>query len=228
MKTVLITGANRGLGLEFCRKYLALGYYVHACCRDLTNASNLQSLQCERLGFHQLDVGSDESLERLAVELGQENVTIDLLINNAGICEEQRFGIWSRDKFIDNLNVNAVGPALVTQAVYPFLTESSKVVFISSGLGSIAENINPDGPFEGYSMSKACLSVLCQRMSSSTLAKKIQFACVSPGWVKTDMGGEEAPLSARESVQGMVSVIDQLNFETSGSFFKYDGTTIAW
>ena len=117
---------------------------------------------------------------------------------------------------------------MLTQSLYQHLNKDSKVVFLSSGLGSIEENINPDGPYDPYAMSKATLSVLCRRLATKSLDKTVVFTAISPGWVKTGMGGPEAPTTPSEAVQDMIKVIEKLDAESNGRFLNATGAQIPW
>lgn len=228
MKTVLITGANRGLGL--CRYYLNAGFKVFASCRNLEAAIGLKKIACETrtLEIIQLDVASETSIKNLAVTLDGIGCEINLLINNAGISAEEDFGQWTQCSFVDSFKINSVGPALITQTVFPHMDRHGKIVFVSSGLASIEQNINPDGHYESYSMSKASLSILCRRLASKRLDKRLIFAALSPGWVRTDMGGEDAPTSAATAAAEIASFISQLEPNHSGKFFDTLGNEIPW
>ena len=223
-KTVLISGANRGLGLEFARQYAKAGWSVIGTARTPEKASDLKALGVRIV---QLDVADAESVARLAA--GLKDHPIDLLINNAGMANRgDQFETVDFESVERVLAVNTVGPMRVTQALLPNLRLGStkQIVSISSGLGSIENNTG--GNFIGYRESKAALN-----MFNRTLAAELSdegFVCVvmSPGWVRTDMGGPEATLSPAESITGMRAVIDGLEPEDNGSFRKYDGSTVPW
>jgi len=223
-KTILITGANRGLGLEFARQYAKAGWSVIGTARTPEKATDLMALGVRVM---QLDVTDSASIQRLAA--GLEGHPIDLLINNAGMANRATsFGSLDFDSVKRVLEVNTIGPMRVTQALLPSLRLGStrQIVSISSDLGSIEKNT--DGDFWGYRESKAALN-----MFNRTLAAELGdegFICVvmSPGWVRTDMGGPEAPLSPADAITGIRSVIDGLEPGDNGSFRKYDGTTVPW
>ncbi len=221
--TVLITGANRGLGLEFARQYAADGWTVIGTARRPAGAEELAALDVEVM---QLDVTDRESIAALAAAL--DGRAIDMLINNAGIFPRvSEIDNIDADAYLQTLTVNTLGPVLVTQAVMPNLRagELKQVINITSGLASIERN---SGGFYGYRESKAALN-----MFTSTLAAELGedgFICLAlhPGWVRTDMGGANANLSPEESVSGMSSVIDGLTAEHNGRYFGYDGSEVAW
>ena len=222
--TVLITGANRGLGLEFARQYREAGWQVIGTARKPGEAEELRALEVQVV---QLDVADQQSVDRMAAELAGQ--PIDLLINNAGIfprvgtIEEIDFDDYNR-----TLSVNTVGPVRVTRALLPNLREGKLKIIagLSSNLGSIAENER--GNFYGYRESKAALN-----MFTKTLAAELGpegFICVvlTPGWVQTDMGGPSAPLQPSDSIAGMKAVLDKLTPADNGTFWSYDGSQMPW
>ena len=224
-RTVLITGANRGLGLEFARQYSAAGWRVIGTARTPEKAADLKALHVRVL---QLDVSDAESVAALAKAV--EGEPVDLLINNAGMANRDGmdFETMNFDGVARVLTVNTIGPMRVTRALLPNLRagDGKQIVHISSGLGSIEENT--DGGFYGYRESKAALN-----MFNRSLAWKYKdegFTCVvmSPGWVRTDMGGPEANLSPEESITGMRKVIGGLTIEDTGTFQSWDGENRKW
>jgi len=223
-KTVLITGANRGLGLEFAKQYAAAGWHVIGTARTPSEADELKALDVD---VRQLDVADSESIARLARDLGDR--PIDLLINNAGIfprvstLEEVDFDDVER-----TYAVNTIGPMRVTRALLPNLERGSakQIVSITSGLGSIENNTR--GMYYGYRESKAALN-----MFTRTLAVELAdagFTCIvmSPGWVQTDMGGPNANLTPEQSITGMRAVIDGLTPADTGTYWNHDGTKLPW
>ncbi len=223
-KTVLITGANRGLGLEFARQYAQAGWSVIGTARKPETAADLKALGVRVM---QLDVADAASVGRLAADL--EDHPIDLLINNAGMANRDAdFPGLDFDSVERVLAVNSIGPMRVTQALLPNLQLGStkKIVSISSDLGSIERNTG--GGFWGYRESKAALNMFTRSLAAQLRDQGFICIVMSPGWVRTDMGGAEAPLSPAESITGMRSVIDGLEPEDTGSFQKYDGTAVPW
>ena len=223
-KTVLITGANRGLGLEFARQYAKAGWSVIGTARTPEKASDLKALGVRIV---QLDVADAESVARLAA--GLKGHPVDLLINNAGMANRgatlEGLDFQSVERVLE---VNTIGPMRVTQALLPNLRlgTTRQIVSISSDLGSIEKNSG--GSYWGYRESKAALNMFTRSLAAE-LGKE-GFICIvmSPGWVRTDMGGPEATLSPAESITGMRAVIGGLEPEDNGSFQKYDGTTVPW
>jgi NAD(P)-dependent dehydrogenase (short-subunit alcohol dehydrogenase family) len=223
-KTVVITGANRGLGLEFAKQYSAAGWNVIGTARRPDTAKKLHSL-----GVHvmQLDVTQQESVDRLARDL--EGQPIDLLINNAGI-----FPMATTVPEIDfddvtrTLDVNTVGPMRVTQALLDNLRKgnSKKIINITSNLGSI--EANTDGRFYGYRESKAALNMFTRSLAAELRDEGFTCVVMNPGWVQTDMGGPNAPLQPQESIAGMRAVIDRLTPADSGTFWTHAGQQMPW
>ena len=224
-KTVLITGANRGLGLEFARQYADAGWRVIGTARKPEKAKELDDLGVRLM---QLDVADAASVAKLAADLDDQ--PIDLLINNAGMANRDgmSFETLSFEGIERVLQVNTIGPMRVTRALLPHLRigKGKQIVHITSGLGSIEENT--EGGFYGYRESKAALNMLNRSLAVNL--KEEGFTCVvmSPGWVRTDMGGPQAKLSPEESITGMKKVIDGLSAEDTGTFQSWDGTIRAW
>ena len=221
---VLITGANRGLGLEFARQYSDDGWTVIGTARSPDRADDLTALDVEVM---QLDVTDADSVSRLASDL--DGRAIDMLINNAGIFP--RFDSLAETEFDAvalMLDVNVIGPMRVTQALLPNLTAGTqkKVINISSGLGSI-EN-NGFGRFYGYRESKAAVNMFSKTLAVELADEGFTVLAQHPGWVQTDMGGPEATLTPEESITGMRAVIDNATPEMSGTFWSVDGEQVPW
>ena len=222
--TVLVTGANRGLGLEFARQYKEAGWQVIGTARKPGEAKELAALGIRVM---QLDVASQESVDTLAAELGDE--PIDLLINNAGIfprvgkIEEIDFDDYQR-----TLIVNTVGPVRVTRALLPNLRKGKlkMIAGLSSNLGSIAENER--GNFYGYRESKAALNMFTKTLAAELGPEGFTCVVLTPGWVQTDMGGPSAPLQPADSISGMKAVLDKLTPANNGTFWSYDGSQMPW
>ena len=223
-KTVLITGANRGLGLEFARQCATAGWTVIATARKPESASELNALGVRVM---QLDVADQGSIDGVAREL--KGAPIDLLINNAGIFP--RSGSLADTDFKDvaeTYEVNTIGPMRVTRALLPNLRsgEMKTVVSISSGLGSIADNTS--GRFYGYRESKAALNMFTRSLAAELRDDGFTCVVISPGWVQTDMGGPDANLTPEESITGMRAVIAKLTPADTGTYWNYNGATMPW
>ncbi|MEM9159864.1 MAG: SDR family oxidoreductase [Verrucomicrobiota bacterium] len=230
-RTVLVTGASRGIGLEFVRQYLMTDTLVVATCRNLVGASELMSLGAGAKGelrVERMDVVDTDSIEDLAKRLKSEGVELNRLISNAGISGEERLNRWTSRNFLDVLNTNSVGPALVAQAFRRVMAPGSVLVNMSSGIGSFALNIFPEGPLDAYAMSKAALNMLTIRLAEKFKAWNIGVVAMSPGWVKTDMGGQEATLEVDESVGKLIALIDGFGMGDSGRFVSVEGEDIEW
>jgi NAD(P)-dependent dehydrogenase (short-subunit alcohol dehydrogenase family) len=222
--TVLVTGANRGLGLEFARQYKEAGWQVIGTARNPDTAGELKALGVRVV---QLDVASQESIDSLAAALGDE--PIDLLINNAGIfprvgkIEEIDFEDYQR-----TLVVNTVGPVRVTRALLPNLRQGKLKIIagLSSNLGSIAENER--GNFYGYRESKAALNMFTKTLAAELGPEGFTCIVLTPGWVQTDMGGPNAPLQPADSIAGMKAVLDKVTPADNGTFWSYNGSKMPW
>lgn len=221
MPTVLITGANRGIGREFARQYEAGGWRVIATCRD-TSKYDLEG------EVYQLDVTNPDSVAALHEELRNEG--IDLLINNAGTYGPRglEFGDLDYEAWESVLRTNLLGPMRVAETFVHHLAASEirKMVFISSKVGSIADNSS--GGAYLYRTSKTALNMAVKSLSLDLADRGIICLLFHPGWVKTDMGGPSALVDAATSVAGMRSVIDRATAAESGHFYTYDGKELPW
>jgi NAD(P)-dependent dehydrogenase (short-subunit alcohol dehydrogenase family) len=226
---IVITGANRGLGLELTRQYLARGDSVYAGARTPGRASELASLlkpSGGRLHIHACDVTLETSVRAFASTVTEP---VDLLINNAGVrTRPDSLEELDLDEAARTLQVNALGPLRVTTALLPMLRRSgaAKIANISSGLGSISDNTSGGG--YGYRMSKAALNMASRSLAQDLRAQGLIAVALSPGWVQTDMGGSDAPTPVAESVAGLISLIDRLTLEDSGGFLNFQGERLAW
>jgi NAD(P)-dependent dehydrogenase (short-subunit alcohol dehydrogenase family) len=222
--TVLITGANRGLGLEFARQYAADGWHVIGTARKPAAATELNGLDVQVVA---LDVADPESVAALASAL--DGQPIDLLINNAGIFP--RVNSLAEADFEDvarTYAVNTIGPMRVTRALLPNLKRGTarQVVSITSGLGSIANNTG--GRYYGYRESKAALNMFTRTLAAELAGDGFTCVVLSPGWVRTDMGGPNANLSPEQSIAGMRSVIEKLTPGDNGTYRNWNGETLPW
>jgi NAD(P)-dependent dehydrogenase (short-subunit alcohol dehydrogenase family) len=228
-KTVLITGANRGIGLELAHQYLNVGWTVLACCREPGQAQRLSALVGEDLEIFPLDVRDPQSIAALAAALRER--PIDVVINNAGIAgprEGQRLGALADEAWLDVLSTNTLGPARVAEALLENLARSDSPVLVtlSSVMGSIANN--DSGGYYAYRSSKAAVNAVMKSMATDLRARGITVLLVHPGWVRTDMGGPQATISVEESAAGIREVIDEAKPEASGSFVDYTGAALPW
>lgn len=230
MITVLITGANRGIGLEFCKYYLNKGYLVYACCRNKENAKQLTELlnhYPQYLILLELNLEDEESINKLKTHLKDQ--PIDILINNAGI-----YSVPGEDDQMSNrawkafFQVNSISPYLVAQTLLANIKAGNqkKIINISSNMGSIS--LDNDGLNVPYRASKAALNAITKSCSVLHKNESLIFISLHPGWVRTDMGGPNGMLSSEESVSAMAPFIDRLTLEDSGKYYSYDGSQLPW
>jgi len=230
MATVLITGTNRGIGLEFVKQFLAREDTVLATCRDMGSATELRQLKNDTSKLHifELDVSSQKSMEDLTLQLTGH--AIDIFINNAGVYgpRDSTFGKVSANEWAKVLQVNAKAPMILTQLLIDNLRDGSdkKLLYITSKMGSIDDN--KGGGSYVYRSSKAALNAVVKSISVDLRDSGFSVAVLHPGWVQTDMGGPNALIDVTTSVSKMIDVIDNLNSHNSGSFFNYDGGIIPW
>jgi NAD(P)-dependent dehydrogenase (short-subunit alcohol dehydrogenase family) len=233
LPTVLVTGASRGIGLEFVRQYAADGWRVLACVRSPQRATDLQQLAEQSAGqvtVHALDVEDHASIDALATALSAE--PIDVLINSAGTREGRAFGKFGNSDFADwerVYRINVIGPMKMAEAFVGHVARSSqkKIVTLTSILGSIGRN--SIGGLYAYRASKAAVNAVMRSMSIDLAsAQGIAATTMHPGWVRTDMGGPRADIDVVTSVSGMRRVIDGLTTENAGRFWMYDGSKLPW
>lgn len=230
MKTVFITGANRGLGLELTRQYAERNWKVIAACRDIKAAEKLTILTKNHtnIHLHALDVSNESQI--LALQNEFKGQPIDLLIHNAGVSGEgcENLGEMNQTDWVEVLKINAIAPLLITQALLDNLlaSQDKTIVGITSILASIDDNRS--GGRYSYRASKAALNQIIKSLACELSGKGIKTMAIHPGWVQTDMGGKNGKVSIKDSVSGMLKVIDRLDISHSGSFFVYDGTKLPW
>lgn len=231
MNTVLVTGANRGLGLEFCRQYAEAGWRVLAGCRRPEQAGALQALagQHAALSVHALDVADHGSIDRLAAQW--QDVAIDVLLNNAGVYGDDRgndFGRMDYRLWEEVLRINTLGPVKMAEAFLSQVQRSERklLVAVTSLMGSIADN--GSGHSLMYRSSKAALNAAVRSLALDLRPRGVGLLLVHPGWVKTDMGGAEAPLAAVDSVAGMRRLVEEFDLRHSGDFVNYLGKPLPW
>ena len=231
MPSVLITGANRGLGLEFARQYVNDGWQVYATCRNPDAAAELHQLADsggEKVKILSLDVTDLGSVEAVAAEL--DGKAIDLLLNNAGVggTRGQTIGNIDYDNWATVLDVNAVGPLRVAEVFVDHVARSDRklIVTLTSGMGSIADNTS-GGSF-AYRSSKAAVNMVMRSLAIDLAPRGITCIVINPGWVKTDMGGRHGNMTPAESVTKMRRLIDNLGPRQSGKFFNHDGHEYPW
>lgn len=239
--TALITGAGRGLGLEFARQCRARGMRVIGAVRNPDRAEALIALSKEDgppVDVVALDVGDAASIDAVGAAVGALTDRVDLLVNNAGINsmsagipDEQRnlkLGTLEAEGIATMVRVNAIGPILVTQALLPLLeaADDPRVILISSWLGSMGKKAK--GGNYGYCGSKATLNMLGRALALDLVDKKITCALFNPGWVQTDMGGKRADLTPEDSVGGILKAAMALTLDDNGRFLNHDGEDHPW
>ncbi len=231
MQTVLITGSNRGVGLEFCKQYAADGWQVIACSRFPAHSDMLNELAAAhpgRVRVHALDVGNHAQIDQLAQSLHGES--IDLLINNAGIYTKSPAVFQGSDyeAWMQAFRINTLAPLKMAQVFAAQIAKSKKktLVTISSMMGSLADNTS--GGSIVYRSSKAAVNMVAKTLAIDLQPAGITSVIFHPGWVKTDMGGPKALITPTESVAGMRKVINGLTPADSGKFLAYDGRIVPW
>ena len=233
---IVITGTNRGLGLEFVRQYLDRGDEVFATCRNPYAAAELQDLQsryAERLTILALDVADQQSREDAFREVQQKWEAVDLLVNNAAIRSggnkhNYLLGEMFGEDMVKVFQVNAVAPLLMAEIFLELLEsgQDPKIVNVTSRLGSIGSKTRVFG--YSYCASKSALNMLSKMLSIELESKGIIIIPIHPGHVQTDMGGSRAAMMPDESIRGMIEVIDSSTLENSGRFLDWQGGEITW
>ena len=224
MTTIMITGASRGLGLEFARQFYNEEYRVIATCRNPKNANELHTIG--DIDIHSLDVTDDKSVSNLADKLRGEN--IDILINNAGVIgQRDGFGRLDYDIWAETMDTNVFGPMRVAEAFRDNVMNSEKkqMIFITSRMGSITEAV-PNAYV--YRSSKAALNMAVKCLSAELGEQGLIAVLFHPGHVQTDMGGQAAPVTPQKSIEGMKNQIVALTRDDNGRFLSYDGRQIPW
>ncbi len=230
----LVTGANRGLGLEFTRQLLARGDRVIATCRHPGKATALNALAGEhpgRLHVLPLDVADPKSIAALLGELplldDGEDAPLDLLVNCAGVLHSgERFGSVAAATLEDSFRTNAMGPLLLTQALAPRLADNARVANLSSVLGSIASVGRFGTP--SYNLSKAAQNMATALLAQALRPRGIVVLALHPGWARTDMGGDNATVPVADAVAGLLRVIGAAGTADSGSFQDWRGEPLPW
>jgi NAD(P)-dependent dehydrogenase (short-subunit alcohol dehydrogenase family) len=226
--TVLITGSNRGIGLEFVRQFMEEGWLIHATCRRPAEAAALQSLTQghNNVLIHRLDITSSQDIRALRWELG--NAPLDILINNAGVyLEKKEVQGVSYDDWLLTFEVNTLGAVRVTEAFIDNLAVSRRklIVVLSSHMGSIADIQAPGSYY--YRSSKAALNAAMEGISVALRSQGIGVQILHPGGVLTRMGPDDG-ISVEESVRGMRRIIDRFSLRQSGSFLQFDNSVMPW
>ncbi len=229
-QTVVITGSNRGIGLELVKCYLSANdWNIVAACRTPDKADALKSLAAENQNIEivELDVSNAKSVTNFAKNVGER--IIDVLVNNAGVIggDHQSFGEVDYDAWMETFAINTLGPIRVSQALIDNVrkSENGKILTISSQMGALSRQSR--GMY-GYRSTKAAVNKAMQTLSVELHDEKIAVALFHPGWVKTDMGGGSAEITPQESAAGLFNCFNKLNMTDSGKFFKWNGEPHAW
>lgn len=220
MSTAIVTGANRGIGLELCRQLKAAGWTV-------VGTTRLRSQQLEEVAdevWTDIDVGVDGVVQELRARSAGRS--FDLLINNAGVLSRQSLDHLDWDAMRLQYEVNALGPVRVTAALLPALGEEAKVAIVTSRMGSIADNTS--GSSYGYRMSKAAVNIAGVSLARDLHGRGIAVALLHPGFVRTGMTGGRGYIDASEAASGLLARIDELTLEASGSFWHGNGEVLPW
>ncbi len=234
MQNILITGANRGIGLALTKQFLAKGdCHIYATCRNPEGAADLMALAAansEQLRVLQLDVDDEPSINSAVEVIGAKAGALDLLINNAGISggdHARVVGQLTSTEVSRVIQTNSVAPLIVTQACRDLLKrgDNPRVVMISSGMGSLT---NAGGNAYAYRMSKAAMNMAARVLAFDGAMKGVTTVTMAPGWVRTEMGGAAASLSPEESARALLVVISSLSASDNGKFYRYDGTELEW
>lgn len=228
MNSILITGANRGIGLELTKQYVKAGWHVLACCRNPNSATALNALasNTNHLDIYTLDVTDFKQIDILAQQLN--NIAIDVLINNAGVYPEGSLSTPDIENWLHGFKVNCIAPLKMATAFTPHIVRSQlkKLATLSSKMGSIDDNTS--GGSYMYRSTKTAVNSVMKSLSIDLKAHGIAVVTLHPGWVETDMGGPNAIINTQTSVAGLRQVIDDLSLENTGKFIAYDGKEIAW
>lgn len=230
MNTILITGANRGIGLELVKQYATDNWRVIACCRSPKDATDLQILASaySNISVQALDVSQTQQINTLARELN--GTPIDILFNNAGIYGpyDANFGNTDEQAWLECFRINTIAPMKVTEAFVNHVASSQLKIIasMSSKMGSMTDN--GSGGSYLYRSSKAALNAAMKSVAIDLKPKNIKVAILHPGWVRTDMGGPHGEIDTVECVQQLRKTLDSLTPEKSGCFFEIDGSIIPW
>lgn len=236
MGTCLVTGANRGLGLEFCRQLVAAGDTVVATTRrpePQRAFDGVDEATSSRFETAALDVTDPDSIARCAEQVAARHDRLDLLVNNAGVWADDAqpqasagpLGALDADAVDVVLRTNAIGPLLVTQA-FRSLLPGGTVVNLSSGLGSLTRNV-PVGNY-GYTVSKAAVNMVTRKVATELAAQETVVVSLDPGWVRTGLGGPSGRIDPPEAVAGLLAVVAGLDLDASGGFYNRHGEAVAW
>ena len=226
-KTILVTGANRGIGLEICRQLGKLGHHIFLSARNNEKGSDtVAKLRDEniRADFIQMDVSDEESIKNAAKEFGKKSLKLDVLINNAAILKDTEITKMTTKELRDVLNINAVGTFVVTREFVPFMDRGSRIINVSSGAGALTDM---DTYAPAYSISKTTMNAITKQFAGALKHKGIAVNSVTPGWVRTDMGGMSATRSVEKGAETIVWLATEAPLDKTGLFWR-DKKVIDW
>ena len=224
-KVALITGANRGIGLELCRLYVDLGYEVVAVCRE--SSDEVEDVADQVISG--VDLTHDDAIGNVVQVLNMtlgEDAQIDVLINNAGVFKNETLEDMNFDTIRTQFEVNAIAPLKVSHAMIPFLKEGSKVANITSRMGSVEDN--GSGAYYGYRASKAALNAMGKSLAIDLKGKGVAVAMLHPGFVQTRMVGFNGDITAQQAATGIAKRIEELTLDTTGGFWHSNGESLPW
>ncbi|BCA78258.1 SDR family oxidoreductase [Desulfuromonas sp. AOP6] len=230
MPSILITGANRGIGLELTRCFLGHNWKIFACCRTPESAEELNRLVSGKndVRILRLDVTDEEQISQVAEEL--RNEPLDILFNNAGVKGPpgQDFGDTNVEEYLEVFRTNTLAPLKVAEAFVEQVAASDRKILACMGtlMGSLKENTS--GGYYAYRSSKAALHMIVRGLAADLSARNILSVVFHPGWVRTRMGGDEAPLSVEDSAAGLTRVLLDLAPKDNGRFYDYSGVELPW
>jgi len=223
MGLCVITGGNRGIGLELARQLAARGNQLAVVCRQAS--PGLEELGAETI--EGIDVSDAGCMNTLRERIGERR--IDLLINNAGVLRRDRLGQIDDagvDDIVLQFRVNSIGPLLVTQALLPRLETGAKIGIVSSRMGSVADNTS--GGYYGYRMSKAAANMVGASLAQDLAERGVAVAVLHPGYVRTEMTGGQGDVNVEQAAAGLLARLDELTMETSGGFWHANGEALSW
>ncbi|MEM7333201.1 MAG: SDR family oxidoreductase [Chloroflexota bacterium] len=232
MNTILISGANRGIGFEMTQQLLTAGHRVFASCRRPGAADALQRLNGEfgdMLHVVQMDVAADDSVAQAFTTVANHTTHLDWLINNAGINLRQKYEQFNSQDMLNTFNINAVGAMRVATTFVPLLQKGTapKLANISSQLGSLSKARKGWGTY-GYNSSKSAMNMISRHLAFDLDEAGVTVVAIHPGWVQTDMGGQNAAVTVPDSAAGIINVLSGLTHESTGQFFTYQNDAHPW
>jgi NAD(P)-dependent dehydrogenase (short-subunit alcohol dehydrogenase family) len=226
-KTVIVTGANRGIGFEVCRQLGARGFHVFLSAKNAEKGNDaVNELRNENIeiDFIQMDVADENSAKNASNEFGKKSVKLDVLINNAAILKDTEITKMTTKELVDVLNINSVGTFVVTREFLPFMDRGSRIINVSSGAGALTD-MGTYAP--SYSISKTTMNAITKQFAGALKHKGITVNSVTPGWVRTDMGGMSASRSVEKGAETIVWLSTEAPMDKTGLFWR-DKKVIDW